>query len=164
MDERLTKNLSFRLARLEDVEILQTLFVDTINSACKKDYSPEQLSAWTASVHNTKRWTDLLRDQYVLLAIYNKTIVAFASLKNGTYLDFFYVHKDFQGMGVASKLYQKMEAAAKAHDTKTLSSDISITAKPFFESRGFVSLREQKNQVRGVELINYKMVKDLSRS
>lgn len=156
-----SKNLSFRVASQGDLNVLQELFVDTITAVCQKDYSPEQIKAWTASVQNTKRWTDLINDQYVLLAIDEKTIAGFASLKDDSYLDFFYVHKNYQSKGVAKQLYQKIEATAKTKGVKEISSDISITAKPFFESRGFVALKKQKNQVHDAFLINYKMVKSL---
>jgi putative acetyltransferase len=34
----------------------------------------------------------------------------------------------------------------------------SITARPFFEKHGFMVVAEQHPVIRGVEMINYKMV------
>jgi len=153
--------LTFRPAEQSDLNELQTLFVDTITAVCHKDYSPEQIKAWTASVEKTERWNDLLHDQHVIIAQINDTIVGFASLKDSNYVDFFYIHKDYQGQGVAKRLYTEIEKEAIHQGTKTLSSDISITAMPFFQSRGFVPIKKQDNVVRGEVLVNYKMTKQL---
>ena len=147
---------------MKDLQTLQSLFTQTIQTVCRKDYSPEQINAWTASVDNTKRWVDLINDQYVLLALDQNTVAGFASLKDNHYLDFFYVHKDYQGQGVAKQLYAAIEKAALTHNAATITSDISITAKPFFESRGFVTIQQQENHVRGEVLTNYKMMKKLT--
>lgn len=37
----------------------------------------------------------------------------------------------------------------------------SITAKPFFEKKGFKIIAEQVNDVKNVEVMNYKMTKEL---
>ena len=155
------QDLSFRLARQRDLKAIQDLFVDTITAVCQNDYTPEQIKAWTSSVEKTKRWHDLLQDQDVIIAQINDKIVGFASLKDNHYIDFFYIHKDHQGQGVAKLLYREIEKEALARGTISLSSDISITAKPFFESRGFVSIKKQENHIRSTILVNYKMTKQL---
>lgn len=155
------QDLSFRLAKNSDLKVLQDLFVNTIKAVCQNDYTPDQIKAWTSSVEKTKRWHDLLQDQHVIIAQINEKIVGFASLKDNHYIDFFYVHKDYQGQGVAKRLYRKIEKEAMAGGTDSLSSDISITAKPFFESRGFVLIKKQDNPVRGEVLVNFKMTKKL---
>lgn len=50
---------------------------------------------------------------------------------------------------------------AKARDMTGLSVEASIVAKPFFESRGFVVLHENKIKKSGQILINYSMEKPL---
>lgn len=82
-------------------------------------------------------------------------------LLNGDYLDFMYVHKDFQRQGIAEILLNALEAEAKRRDTKIITSDISKTARPFFEKKGYVVVNEQENLRAGVVLINYKMKKEL---
>lgn len=58
-------------------------------------------------------------------------IVGFGDIAASGYLDRLYVHKDWQGMGVATVLCDKLEqAVAEAR----IVSHISITAKPFFYS------------------------------
>jgi putative acetyltransferase len=140
---------------------MQQLFVDTISSVCKSDYSPVQITAWISSIENTQRWTDKLTAQYFLVAESNNKIVGYASLENNTRIDFLYVHKDYQRQGIASWLYADIEKKAIQKKMTTLHSDVSITAKPFFEKKGFKALELQTNLIRGVEILNYKMIKTL---
>lgn len=151
----------FRTATISDLKEMQELFIDTIKSVCQKDYNPKQIEVWISGVSNTERWIAVINTQFVLLAIIENKIVGYGTLKDGNYIDFFYVHKDFQRQGIADKILSKLEIEAKKASSKTISSDISITAKPFFEKKGFIIIAEQKIQKSGVELINYKMEKSL---
>lgn len=153
--------MNIRKATISDLPEMQDLFVQTIQSVCKNDYNAEQIEAWTNGVNNKERWLEVIEKQYVLLAVIENKIAGFATLKDGNYIDFFYVHKDFQRQGIADKLLTELELEAQKQHSKMITSDISITAKPFFEKKGFVAKAEQKNIRLGVELINYKMEKQL---
>ncbi|MBW1654454.1 GNAT family N-acetyltransferase [Flavobacterium quisquiliarum] len=151
----------FKKATISDLNEMQQLYIETIKSVCKNDYNPEQIEAWIYGVNNKERWIEIIEKQYVLLAIIENKIAGYGTLKDGNYIDFFYVHKDFQRQGIADKILTELELEAKNQDSKTITSDISITARPFFEKKGFVVKAEQKNVRLGAELINYKMEKEL---
>ncbi len=155
------KKILIRLAKLNDLTALQELFVDTIEAVCRNHYSPEQIAVWTSSIENTQRWTDKLVKQYFIIAEIDNKIVGFASLENNEYLDFMYVHKDYQRQGIADNLYSEILAKAIKHGTTLLTSDVSITARPFFEKKGFKLIAEQKINIKGVEVINFKMTLEL---
>jgi len=151
----------FKKATISDLKEMQELYTETIKSVCKNDYNPDQIEAWISGVHNTDRWLEVVNTQFVLLAIIQNKIKGFGTLKNGNYIDFFYIHKDFQRQGIADKILTELELEAIKQHSKMLTSDISITAKPFFEKKGFRVKAEQKNIRLGIELINYKMEKKL---
>ena len=151
----------FKKAKISDLKEMQQLYIETIQSVCKDDYNVAQREAWSSGVNNTERWTEVIETQFVLLAIIKDQIAGFGTLKDGNYIDFFYIHKDFQRQGIADKLLTELELEAKNHNSKIITSDISITAKPFFEKKGYIVKAEQKNIRLGVELINYKMEKHL---
>ncbi|MBL7472559.1 GNAT family N-acetyltransferase [Robertkochia sediminum] len=157
----MTQPTALRKATVSDLNELQTLFVQTIKEVCRKDYTPEQIKVWTASVENEKRWSDMIRDQYVLVAEKENKIIGFATLDQGNYLDFFYVHKDHQGQGIAKKLYTVIEAEALRQGHSQLTSDISKTARLFFEKQGFEVMKEQTIVRMDIELNNFKMKKEL---
>ncbi|MFN3852399.1 MAG: GNAT family N-acetyltransferase [Spirosomataceae bacterium] len=149
----------FRKGNTQDLEELQQLFVETVSEICRKDYTDEQIKVWVSGIENKERWLNILANQYVLIAQIDSKIVGFCTLENHTYIDLFYVHKDFQGQGIAKSLYLKIEKQAISSNQKKLSADVSITAKPFFEKVGFRVITEQKVVRKDVELINYQMEK-----
>ena len=152
--------ITFRNAILSDLNEIQELFVQTIESVCKNDYNSDQINVWISGVSNIERWHEVIDTQFVLLAIIENKISGFGTLKNGNYIDLFYIHKDFQRKGIAQRILSELEA--KKQHSKSITSEVSITAKPFFEKKGFVVKAEQKNILLGVEIINYKMEKELN--
>lgn len=150
--------MTFRNATLEDLPAMKALYRETILTVCRKDYTEEQVKIWSSSANKEERWLDVMVNQLVLLAEIDDELVGFGTLRDYNYIDFFYVHKDFQGMGIARELLNRLLQEAGRHGEKLITSDISITARPFFRKHGFKVVAEQKN-VRGDEiLINYKMM------
>lgn len=153
--------ISLRLAKLRDLNEMQKLFVDTITTICKDDYTPEQIMVWTSSVENTQHWAHKLTSQYFLIAEIDNKIVGYASLESNDYFDFLYVHKDFQRRGIANRLYLEIEKEAIERKATVLISDVSKTARRFFEKMGFTIIAPQTNIINDVEIVNYKMNKQL---
>lgn len=151
------KELEIRRAQLSDLEELQSLFVETIRKTCSRDYSPEQITAWTSSIKNLDRWKRLILQQYSIVAIIDTKIVGMAALDEADYLDFLYVHFEFQRQGIAKALFDEMKLESLRQGFYKLTSDVSITARPFFDAQGFQIVKENRNQINGVELINFRM-------
>lgn len=72
------------------------------------------------------------------------------------YLDRLYVRKDYQRQGIASAICVELERFAAG---KTITTHASITAKPFFQHRGYRVVRKQEVIRRGVALTNFVMKK-----
>ena len=154
------ENIRLRYGTIADLQPLQQLYVETIVSVCKLHYNDEQIRVWTAGIENKKRWEDIFTQQKVLLAKHENTIVGFISLEKN-YIDFLYVHKDYQRQGIAQFLYQEIENMAKKEGETLLHSEVSLTAKPFFEKMGFSVVKEQTIERDGICLINFKMKKEI---
>ena len=144
-----------------DIEAMKKLFYDTITAVNVRDYEKAQIEEWRSTGKNKKRWEDLMEEQLVWVAKEEGNLLGFASLKDGNYLDFMYVHKDHQKQGIASQLYDAVEKEAHGFGSSDISSDVSITAKDFFLRRGFVVDAEQIQRRGGVEIKNFKMHKKL---
>ena len=91
----------------------------------------------------------------------NGEIVGFGDMDETGYLDRLYVHKDYQGQGVASAICDELERFAAG---KTITTHASITAKPFFLHRGYRVVRKQEVIRRGVALTNLVMEKRSERT
>ena len=84
-------------------------------------------------------------------------IVGFGDMDETGYLDRLYVHKDYQRRGVATAICDALEQNTKAAEYIT---HASITARPFFEKRGYTFVREQQVERRGKLLTNFVMRKE----
>ena len=140
-----------------DLEAVRTLFRETVLHVTAKYYTSEQTTVWASRAEQTDRWEQKLKEQHFLVAEINQKIIGFASLTTEGYLDLLYIHKDFQRQGVATQLLENLKATAKASKLGVLSSDVSISARPFFEKHGFRVLCEQTVFIGNVSLMNYKM-------
>lgn len=156
-----TDQIILRTASLNDLPQMKQLYRETIMEVCGNDYDMEQCVVWASSSEKTARWNDLINDQYVLLAVKNEVVVGFGSLLKGNYLDFMYVHKDYQRQGIADTLLTALEAEAIRQKAEAITSDISKTARPFFEKKGYIVLAAQENIKGNIVLVNYKMKKEL---
>ena len=139
----------------KDCDTVAKLFYETVHSVNAKDYTAEQLSAWANNADSLKsRCNDLLK-QYTLIAEINGVIVGFGSIDKSGYLDLLFVHKNYQRQGIATALCNEMEKGFSVINTFA-----SITAKPFFESRGYVVVNEWEAERFGVKLKNFEMQKE----
>lgn len=88
-------------------------------------------------------------------------MVGFAEFETNGHIDCFYVHHDFQRVGIGSSLMSAIENDARTNKISRIFAEVSITAKPFFQRNGFVVIKEQCKLIRGVELTNFIMEKVL---
>ena len=135
--------------RSEDCPALAALFYDTVHTVNARDYTPEQLDAWADGQVDLAAWDASFLAHTTLVAEAEGIIVGFADLADDGYLDRLYVHKDWQGRGVATALCDALPGAKLTH--------ASLTARPFFEKRGWQVVKEQQVERRGVLLTNFVM-------
>ncbi|WKN46274.1 GNAT family N-acetyltransferase [Tunicatimonas pelagia] len=153
--------IKIRLATTHDLPEILRLFTGTVEHVARQDYASKQLTVWVASAHNQKRWHQAIDNQYFIVATVDETIAGFGSLDQNGYLDFLYVHKDYQRQGIAYLLYGALEQEAIRAGYPQITTDASKTIQNFFVRQGFSLVRENQKQIKGVELINYRMSKDL---
>jgi len=153
--------ISIRPYQVEDAAALQRLFHDTVMTVNRQDYTQAQVEAWAAGALD-QQWIDCLSQGFTAIALIDDQIVGFAELKASGYIDRFFCHRDFQGQGVGTQLLNCLEAEAKQQKITQLLTEASITAKPFFQQRGFAVVRSQQVERRGQIFTNFVMTKSLS--
>ncbi len=154
--------IALRPYRPEDAPLLLALFRDTIRRVNSRDYSPDQIAAWACDDIDLVKWTERFTGRFVPVAEADGRPVGFAELESNGHIDRVYVSADHQGQGIAQRLLAAVVAEARRVGLTRLYSEVSITARPFFEKQGFVVLAEQVVNCRGVELVNYRMERLLS--
>ena len=135
-----------------DCKQVADLFYETVHSVNAKDYTIEQLDAWADGSADLEKWDKSFIENYTLVAVEDNCIVGFGDIDRTGYLDMLFVHKDFQGQGIASAICDRLEASIT---TDKIATHASITAKPFFEKRGYKSVKEQQVIRKGIHLTNY---------
>lgn len=147
-----------RAYRPDDCRPMAALFYDTVHSVNAAHYSPAQLSAWADGQVDEDAWNASFLAHHTLVAELDGVLAGFADMDETGYLDRLYVSRDFQRRGVARALCDALEGACPASRFLT---HASITARPFFEHRGYRVVREQTVCRRGVEMNNFVMEKIL---
>ena len=107
--------MHIRPYRSSDCPALAELFYQTVHAVNARDYSPEQLDAWADGRVELAAWDASFRAHDTRVAVEGGVIVGFADLGPDGYLDRLYVHRDWQGRGVASALCDALPAARITH-------------------------------------------------
>lgn len=137
---------------------LTELFYNTVHQVNADDYTQAQLDVWAPGKADLVKWDMSLQEHYSIVAVENGVITGFGDIDKTGYLDRLYVHKDHQRKGIASCICDELEKTAYGNITV----HASITAKPFFEKRGYKVLRKQQVERLGIFLTNYVMEKTVS--
>lgn len=140
----------------EDCKELVKLFHDTVHSINARDYIKEQLCVWATGSVDLEAWNQSLLKHFSVVAVKNGIIVGFGDIDKNGYLDRLYVHKDYQNQGIATAICDELECSFQVDKIITHS---SITARPFFERRGYKVIKKQNIKRNGVLLHNYVMEK-----
>lgn len=147
---------------MSDAAEIKHLFQDTVLTINRQDYLPEEVADWALCGAEISHFEEIIKNQYVLVAQDSRTaIVGFASITPSGYLHSMFVHKDCQNRGIATRLLHEIERYAEDMGIKRITSEVSITARPFFESKGFVVEACQRRKAKHLYLTNYRMAKDI---
>ncbi len=143
-----------------DCDATIAIFLSAIREVASRDYPPAHIAAW-AQVNDAAKWDARRLSRPTWIAVIEGMPAGFSDLEPDGHLDMMYVHPAHQGVGVASALLATVEAAARAQGLSRLFTEASITARPFFEKRGFSLIAEQQVETRGQLLTNFRMQKIL---
>ena len=98
------------------------------------------------------------KEHYSYVAVYKDDVVGFGDIDKTGYLDRLYVRWDCQGMGIATALCDILESCTDGGKI----THASITARPFFEKRGYKVLKQIKAVRKGIALTAFIMENRLS--
>ncbi|MFC1598163.1 GNAT family N-acetyltransferase [Patescibacteria group bacterium] len=153
--------MRIRKMRVEDAAEVVRLHRGTIRAINSQDYAPGEIAVWAGS-----RKTAWLRshfgDELRFVAEEGGKIVGFANVSlSGDELQALYVHKNYQGHGIGSKLLAKAEATAKKLGNSEIRLFSTLTAKTFYQGHGYKSVKRTRLRVQDITLPTYLMKKKL---
>ncbi|MCS2864384.1 GNAT family N-acetyltransferase [Bacteroides thetaiotaomicron] len=157
-------DFTIRIARLSDASKLKKLFQNTVLTINKRDYSKAEVEDWASCGDNLSNIEEMIKTHYFIVAVNQQSqIVGFSSITPQGYLHSMFVHKDFQDRGIATMLLEEIERYAISNGIMRITSEVSLTARPFFEKRGYIVEKEQKRKANQLSLINFWMAKELTK-
>ena len=153
-------NFIVRAALQSDAVELKNLFQNTVLAINRRDYSQAEVEDWASCGDDLSNIEDMIKTHYFIVAINQQSeIVGFSSITPQGYLHSMFVHKDFQGEGIATMLLNEIEQYAITNGIIRITSEVSLTARPFFEKRGYIVEEEQKRKANQLSLTNFWMAK-----
>lgn len=150
--------MKIRNYKPSDCKEMAELFYHTIHTVNAKDYTEEQLNVWATGQVDLEKWNQSFLEHYSIVAVDGDRITGFGDIDETGYLDRLYVHANHQNQCVATAICDALEQTAPGNIT----THASITARPFFEKRGYKVIKEQQVERQGIFLTNFVMEKEMT--
>ena len=151
---------TIRQAQQPDAVELRELFQNTVLVINRRDYSQAEVEDWASCGDNLSKIEDMIKTHYFIVAVNQQSqIVGFSSITSQGYLHSMFVHKDFQPF----YFFEEIERYAITSGIMRITSEVSLTARPFFEKKGYVVEEEQKRKANQLSLTNFWMAKGVAK-
>ncbi|MGR5108911.1 GNAT family N-acetyltransferase [Vibrio jasicida] len=147
----------------EDAPKLWALFFNTVRNVNRRDYTEQQVKAWAQEGFDSQLWLKKMVSIQPFVAVLDGVIVGYSDVQPSGLVDHFFCHHEYQGQGVGRALMTHVLEQAKAKGLTRIYSEVSVTARPFYEHMGFIVVNEQQIEVRGATLTNYVMERRLDK-
>lgn len=110
-------DFTIREAQQTDTIALKELFQNTVLAVNSKDYSQAEVEDWASCGDDLSNIEEMIKTHYFIVAVNQQSqIVGFSSITSQGYLHSMFVHKDFQGKGIATMLLEEIERYAITAD------------------------------------------------
>lgn len=145
-----------------DAETLATLFHASVRKAGIREYSAEQVAAWSSSKPDPDSYLRQAFGRTFLVAVDDENCpIGYGDLEPDCHIDHLYCLPDLVGTGVGSAIYAAIEASAKRAGMPLLFVDASEGARRLFERRGFSVDARNDFTIDGVAIHNYRVSKPI---
>lgn len=156
--------LSLRPAADTDLPSIVSLFTDSVHQLAARSYTREQRAAWAPETPDLSQWRSRLAKVETLIAESDDTMTGFISFTAYGHIEFLFTAPTFSRRGVASLLYEAAVERLLGKGVRTLTTDASLEARPFFEAKGFTVVEDQTVERDGVQLQRFAMIRYLGQS
>lgn len=138
--------LTFSWATPTDHAELADVMFDAVRNGPSK-YTPAQRAAWVPERRRGVEWESRLAAKDIAVGRDGGRIIGFMSIEGGGYIDFAFIRPEAQGSGLFRRLFELVEARARAANEARLWVHASLMAQPAFAAVGFSVLEHQNVQI-----------------
>lgn len=146
-----------RRYRSSDCKAIADVFYAAVHAIDETDYSAAQLDAWANGHVDLEEWNKSFLCHFTVVAEADGSIVGFGDIDGAGYLDRLFVHPSHQRRGIASAICDALEESVP-DAVSAITVNASVTARRFFERRGYAVVRRQEVCRNGEILVNYAMI------
>ena len=155
-----SKNITIRPYLSSDAQDLVNIYYNTCHKVLIQNYTQAQVNALAPPEKlQVTGWARKWSELKPLVATCDHQLVGFAEFEANGHIDCFYCHHEWIGMGVGTLLMNTILDKAHSDHIKRIYAEVSLTARPFFYSKGFTVVKQQTIERKGVQLINFIMEK-----
>ena len=147
--------IEIRKYKKSDSNILWNIFFYTVRNVNIHDYSQKQVEAWAPNDFDPSVWATNMAQVSPFVAEIDGVVVGYADLQESRLIDHFFCHHKYQNRGVSSALMKHILNIGEQQKIQRLYSEVSITARPFFEYFGFRVVNTKEIEIRGQKLNNF---------
>ena len=140
------KTLPFSWATPTDAAELADVMFDAVRNGPSK-YTDAQRAAWVPERRRGVEWESRLAAKDIAVGRDGGRIIGFMSIEGGGYIDFAFIRPDAQGSGLFRRLFELVEARARAANEPRLWVHASLMAQPAFAAVGFSVVEHQNVQI-----------------
>ena len=146
-----------------DAGALAALFHASVRNAGSRDYTAEQVAAWSPSKPDPQCYLRRAKGRTILVAVDgDNAVVGYGDLERNGHIDHIYCRPDVVGTGVGSAIYKAIEAAARQAGINALFVEASEGARRLFARHGFIIEARHDFRINGVAIHNFRMSKRLT--
>ena len=156
--------MQVREYRPSDAAGLAAIFYRSVREVASGCYSQAQVKAWAPRLVDPSVWNSgaTAEGRITIVAVDNADQpIAFGDMETDGHVDNLYCSPEALGKGAASAIYNRLEMHARRLGLTRLYTEASEYALPFFERKGYIKLRRNEFDLRGVPIHNYSMEKKL---
>jgi len=146
-----------RIYQEGDHSAVAEIFTRAIHEIAIGCYTREQCLAWSDPEPNPEHWKKRCERKRPFVHVEGERIAGFLELDADGHIDCAYVHPDFARRGVMTGLVRHAIEVCRSAGLGRAYVEASLCAKPLFEKMGFQVTRENRVNIRGTELENFKM-------
>jgi putative acetyltransferase len=146
-----------------DARDLADVFFRSVRQAARSDYTAAQVRAWLPERPSPALMHQRAGDGRMVMVAADERdrVIGYIDLEKSGHIDHLFCAPEAVGQGVASRLYDAAEAAARTQGIGRLYVEASEPARRMFERKGFTVLARQDLIRHGVAIHNYQMEKRL---
>ncbi|HSP01181.1 MAG TPA: GNAT family N-acetyltransferase [Thioalkalivibrio sp.] len=141
----------------EDLDAVMRVFQEAVHKVAARDYIPEQVEAWAPDPPDQPYWCRRLARCAVFVCEIAGGVRGFVAVEATGHVDMLFVDPDHLRQGIGTALMAHARDWALERGVRRLTTDASITARPFFERVGFKVMEHRIVPLRGMMFRNFHM-------